>query len=274
MTSTAVTPAVPVTVNFYASTEGVLTVVLLQGDTHLEMVTVPVTEGQQTYVWQTDLYTKLGIADGGASLTLMLTDGEDYNSNEEHIAITLSGFTAPETEQPAAEATEIPAEPSAEPAAEETIAPAEATEEPAEEVVEEIVFDTEGEVIEEEEIPEETEVPAEEASGETVFTPAYGSPYQKEEPLNYWNMPLDITDEAAVWEVLMQPMTILYSNVDKAERTQVVLRAEPSDDSEGVGVVTRMNQGVHVLETLDNGWSLIEAYSSSFMSGTCWCRAM
>jgi len=258
LSSDTATPATPVTVDFYASSEGILTVGLLQGEDHLEMVTVPVNEGQQSYVWQTDLYTQLGIADGEASLTLMLTDGEDYNSNEEHIALALSGFTAAvpeETEIP--EATE---EPTAEP-----------TEAPVEEVVEEILFDAEGDIVEDEEIPEENEPeatvePVEEPAGETVFTPAYGSPYQKEEPLNYWNMPLDITDEAAVWDVLMQPMTILYSSKDKAERTQVILRAEPSDDSEGVGVVTRMNQGVHVLETLDNGWSLIEAYSSSFKS--------
>ena len=279
LSSDTATPAAPVTVDFYASTKGILTVGLLLGEDHLEMVTVPVTEGQQSYVWQTDLYTQLGIADGDASLTLMLTDAEDYNSNEEHIAITLSGFSAAAAEEPTTvpEATAEPIateEPAAEPTAEPAEEPiAEPTEEPAEEVVAEIIFDADGDIVADEDTteeveaePEATEEPAEEPAGETVFTPAYGSPYQKEEPLNYWNMPLDITDEAAVWEVLMQPMTILYSSKDKAERTQVILRAEPSDDSEGVGVVTRMNQGVHVLETLDNGWSLIEAYSSSFKS--------
>ncbi|MBQ8312673.1 MAG: L,D-transpeptidase family protein [Clostridia bacterium] len=254
VSSTAVTPAVPVTVDFYASTDGTLTVGLLQGESHLEMATVPVTEGQQSYVWQTDLYTQIGLADGSAALTLMLTDGEDFNSNEEHIAVTLSGFTAVEpTMEVIPEATEAPAEePTAEPVAELVV----------EEIVEEIIFDADGNIVEDE--PEDTE---EVMAEDTVFTPTLGSPYQPDEPLNYWNMPMDITDEAAVWEVLMQPMTILYSNVDRAERTQTVLRAEPSEDSEAVGVVTRMNQGVHVLETLDNGWSLIEAYSSSFYGG-------
>lgn len=253
VSSTAVTPAVPVTVDFYASTEGTLTVGLLQGESHLEMATVPVTEGQQSYVWQTDLYTQIGLADGSAALTLMLTDGEDFNSNEEHIAVTLSGFVAVEpTMEVIPEAVEATPEPAAE--------PADAVEEAVvEEIVEAIIFDEDGNIVEEE--PEATE---EVTAENTVFTPAMGSPYQPDEPLNYWNMPMDITDEAAVWEVLMQPMTILYSNVDRAERTQTVLRAEPSDDSEAVGLVTRMNQGVHVLETLDNGWSLIEAYSSSF----------
>ncbi|MBE5804787.1 MAG: hypothetical protein E7316_09785, partial [Clostridiales bacterium] len=262
ISSDAVTPAVPVTVSFYASTGGVLTVGLLQDEAHLEMATVPVQEGQQSYVWQTDLYTQLGIADGSASLTLMLTDGEDFNSNEEHIALTLSGFAAAEpTEEPAPQPTDEPTE---EPIPEVTEEPvAEETDEPGEEVVEEIVFDTEGDVLEDEEQLGEEEIP-----GEIVYTPSYGSPYPAGEELNYWNLPMDITDEAAVWEVLMQPMTILYSNVDKAERTQVVLRAEPSEDSEGVGVVTRMNQGVRVIEHLDNGWSLIEAYSSTFKSSS------
>lgn len=253
VSSTAVTPAVPVTVDFYASTDGTLIVGLLQGESHLEMATVPVTEGQQSYVWQTDLYTQIGLADGSAALTLMLTDGEDFNSNEEHIAVTLSGFVAVEpTMEVIPEAVEATPEPAAE--------PADAVEEAVvEEIVEAIIFDEDGNIVEEE--PETTE---EVTAENTVFTPALGSPYQPDEPLNYWNMPMDITNEAAVWEVLMQPMTILYSNVDRAERTQTVLRAEPSDDSEAVGLVTRMNQGVHVLETLDNGWSLIEAYSSSF----------
>lgn len=239
------TPEAPVTVDFYASCNATLTVGLLQGGTHLEIATVPVTEGQQSYQWQTDLYTQLGIADGTAFLTLQLTDEENFNSNEEHLSLTLSGF------EPAATPTAEPAEaPTAAPSAQ-----------PVEEVVEEIIFDIEGNVLDETPEPAATAEPDE----DTVFTPGYTSAYT-DDKLNYWTLPMDITDEEAVWEVLMQPMTILYSSKDKAERLQVTLRAEPDENSEGVGVVTCMNQGVHVLETLDNGWSLIEAYSSSFKS--------
>lgn len=252
------TPAAPITVNFYASCDGVLTVGLLQGGTHLEIATVPVTEGQQSYQWQTDLYTQLGIEDGTAFLTLQLTDGEDFNSNEEHLSLILSGFTAVEpTAEPALEPSD---EPTAEPAAEFTAEPIAL---PVEEVVEEIIFDIDGNVVEN--TPESAATA--EPTGDTVYTPSYSSPYT-DESLNYWTLPMDITDEEAVWEVLMQPITILYSSKEKAERLQVTLRAEPDESSEGVGVVTCMNQGVHVLETLDNGWSLIEAYSSSFKSST------
>lgn len=251
LSSDVATPAAPVAVDFYASCGGTLTVGLLQGGTHLEIATVPVAEGQQSYQWQTDLYTQLGIADGTAFLTLQLTDDEDFNSNEEHLSLTLSGFEP--DQEPTAEPSAQPMEPAAEPTAAPSL-------EPAEVVVEEIIFDIEGNVV------DETPVPAtEETAGETVFTPSHTSSYT-DETLNYWTLPMDITNEEAVWEVLMQPMTILYSSKDKAERLQVTLRAEPDEDSEGVGVVTCMNQGVHVLETMDNGWSLIEAYSSSFKS--------
>lgn len=77
---------------------------------------------------------------------------------------------------------------------------------------------------------------------------------------DYWTLPMDITDEAAVWDVMMQPITVLEGNQKLAYK----LRSEPRDDAEAVGEITYDSQGVRVLETLDSGWSLIEAYSSSF----------
>ena len=58
----------------------------------------------------------------------------------------------------------------------------------------------------------------------------------------------------------MQPITILDGN----EKLAYKLRARPEDAAEPVGEITYSSQGVRVLETLDNGWSLIESYSSSF----------
>ncbi|MBR2288781.1 MAG: L,D-transpeptidase [Clostridia bacterium] len=100
-----------------------------------------------------------------------------------------------------------------------------------------------------------------------VFTPAYGSPYT-DEASNFWTLPMDITDEAAVWEMLTSPITVLDNGKKNAEKTQVVLRAAPDENAEGVGVVTCISQGVHVLETLENGWTLIECYSSSFKASS------
>ncbi len=76
----------------------------------------------------------------------------------------------------------------------------------------------------------------------------------------YWETPMDIRDEKAVWDMLMAPVTVVKGN----QKTQQVLYSEPDESSAPVGDVTRDSQGLHVLETRDDGWSLVETYSSSF----------
>ena len=100
--------------------------------------------------------------------------------------------------------------------------------------------------------------------GENGFTPAHTSPYRgKDATLNYWTLPMDITDEEAVWKALTAPITVLDNGKKNAEKLQVIIRSAPSEESDGVGMVTCISQGVHVLERGEE-WSLIECYSSSF----------
>ena len=80
------------------------------------------------------------------------------------------------------------------------------------------------------------------------------------QPDCFWETPMDYTNTQAVWAMLTAPMTVIEGNF----RTQTYLYAEPSEDSKAIGVITRASQGVHVLEHLDNGWTRIECYSSSF----------
>ncbi len=94
--------------------------------------------------------------------------------------------------------------------------------------------------------------------------PADYSPYPSDGTLSYWTLPMDLSDEAAIWEVLMQPITVLKGNEKQAYK----LRAEPDDKSQAVGEVTYSSQSVRVIKTLDNGWSLVESYSSSFHDST------
>lgn len=108
-------------------------------------------------------------------------------------------------------------------------------------------------------LPEAAERPA----GKFV-SPADFSPYPSNGELNYWTLPMDISDEALIWEVMMQPITVLKGNQKSAYK----LRARPEDGAEPVGEITYDSQGVRVLETLDNGWSLVESYSSSFHDST------
>ena len=43
-------------------------------------------------------------------------------------------------------------------------------------------------------------------------TPAEGSPYKCNHEVCYWTTPMGYTDEAAVWEMLIQPITVLDAN--------------------------------------------------------------
>ena len=76
----------------------------------------------------------------------------------------------------------------------------------------------------------------------------------------YWETPMDIRDMEAVWAMLQSPITV----IDGGQKDTFYLLAEPEEGAERVGEVTGASQGVHVLETLENGWSYVECYSSSF----------
>ncbi len=83
------------------------------------------------------------------------------------------------------------------------------------------------------------------------------------EETSYWTYPIGELDEAALWEIMMQPMTVIDGNQTLVYR----LRKTPDDSQKKdnvVGEITYASQGVHVLETLDNGWTLVEAYNSSY----------
>lgn len=75
----------------------------------------------------------------------------------------------------------------------------------------------------------------------------------------YWQMTQGEMDEEIVWQVLMQPLTVLSGG----QREQIRVRARPEKAcQEYTGVVTCASQGVHVLRK-EGDWTLIEAYSSA-----------
>lgn len=92
------------------------------------------------------------------------------------------------------------------------------------------------------------------------ITPALRSEYHPEHENCYWCTPMDITDEAAVWAMLTAPITV----VDIDQMKQTVIYEEPDENSKQIGVVTGQSQALHVLETLNNGWTKVETYSTSF----------
>ncbi len=101
------------------------------------------------------------------------------------------------------------------------------------------------------------------ALGNSEMYPAYDSMYPTG-ILSYWTLPFDITNEEAIWTVLMQPMTVVNG---KNEKEQVYIYAEPSTSSKPIAEVTCLSQGLRVISE-KNGWSLVEGYSSSFAGST------
>lgn len=223
-----VTPETPLRVSFTASQRGALNWSVCDSAMKIAypLDGIAVEAGPCELTWDGTLSDGSTLPDGAYIFTLLLIDETGFESNEERLPVTVAGFAqSPPMEMPA---------PTATPAPTDTPQPT-ATDTPT---------------------PMDTPQPAAVRS----FTPSYRSTDTSDTSLNYWTLPMDITDEAAVWEVLMQPITVVGGH----QQAFIYVRSEPSDDAEAVGEITCASQGVHVLETLDNGWSRIEAYSSSF----------
>ncbi len=96
----------------------------------------------------------------------------------------------------------------------------------------------------------------------SAITPAYRSSVHPEPEHEdcYWCTPMDLGDDDAVWRMLTAPMTVVDIDMNK----QTVIYAEPDENSEPIGMVTGQSQGLHVLETRDDGWTWVETYSTSF----------
>ena len=110
-------------------------------------------------------------------------------------------------------------------------------------------------------VPALTEIVSivENSNSETPHSPSDFSSHTCSHESCFFTLPMGVMDEAAIWEAMMQPITVV-----KGEQRQVVkVYEKPDKNSEAVGEVTCDSQGLHVLETLNNGWTLVEAYSSS-----------
>lgn len=76
----------------------------------------------------------------------------------------------------------------------------------------------------------------------------------------YWTTPMDITDEAAVWEMLMAPVTVVAGH----QKAQSYLLESPDESAAIAGEVTNASQSIHVLAQTEDGWTLAQTYCSAF----------
>ena len=236
------------TVDFYASVEGLLTVGVYRGNVWSLLENRSVSGGMNQIVWDAS-----AMKEGTTALTLTLTDATGFSSNEEHISVSPEEFGVVFA-TPVPTATPEPIEYVLTPVQVLTGEPL-----PGDEWDATIDIDhAEAEEAVAEPEPTATPVPVE----EIVYTPSYGSAYpltEKDEG-TYWGTPMDITDEEAIWTMLTSPFTY-YDATHKGQRK---IYAEPDTESRQIGVITGSSQAVRVIETLDNGWTLIETYSSTF----------
>lgn len=232
------------TVDFYASVDGLLTIGWWRGSVWTLLENRQISAGANRIEWDASAIT----ADASA-LTLTLTDGTGFSSNEEHIRIDAADFGVTFAEP----------DPTAEPAQAVLTPVAMPTDEPSDTALD-TVMDMEGSEAQADPSVVEADEPA--PAEEVIYTPSFLSPYpltEKDEG-TYWGTPMDITDTEAIWTMLNAPITVY----DADYRGQKRVYAQPDTSSRVVAVVTGGSQGVRVLETLDNGWSLIELYSSTF----------
>ncbi len=245
------------TVDFYASVEGLLTVGLWSGNVWQLLENRNVSGGMNRITWDASQMTE-----NTTDLTLTLTDPAGFSSNEEHIRVSPEDFGIVfATEVPQPTPTEAVITPI--PAATATPAPVEETPAPEDTAAEGLDDQIQIGHDDAEQAPPEAEaspVPAQ--TLDVVFTPSYGSAYPitEKDAGTYWGTPMDITDEAAIWEMLTAPITVY----DYSHRGQRKIYAEPNTNSRTVGVVTGSSQGIRVIEKYDNGWALVECYSSTF----------
>ena len=281
-----VTSETPLELILSASVDGVITWGLIRDGVWTILSSMSVYAGENTVRWDGTVAGQ-PLPDGEYIFTVTLTDHSGFDSTEEHLPVTIAGLI------PVAEdeinPDDLPEEGEDDEFADEDMNPDDLPEEgEGDEFADEdmnpddLPEEGEGDEFADEDLnpddlPEEgegdefaEELPVlEDAAAETVFTPSYGSPYafESDDP-TYWNTPMDVTDVERIWAMIQSPMTVVDNGKKNAEKTQVILREEPDEDSLGVGVVTCITQGVRVIETLDNGWSLIECYSSSFHDNT------
>lgn len=231
------------TVDFYASVDGLLTIGWWRGSVWTLLENRQISAGANRIEWDASAIT----ADASA-LTLTLTDSTGFSSNEEHILIDAADFGITFSEP----------DPTAEPAQTVLTPVAMPTEDPSDAALD-TVMDMESSEAQADASSVEADEPAPEA---IIYTPSALSPYPLTEADEgtYWGTPMDITDTEAIWTMLNAPITVY----DADYRGQKRVYAQPDTSSRVVAVVTGGSQGVRVLETLDNGWSLIELYSSTF----------
>ena len=219
-------------IEFDSSAAGTVTATLMNlsdGTEHSELGQIPVKEGHGILRWDGRLSETETLSAGPWGIVLRLTDGAGNESAAQMIAFDVeAGENAPAADPKVADPKDEPAGDDAK-AADET----------------------------EKATPAPTKTPAPEATKKPVPT---AKTYWEMNPDDY-----DLTDpehQQAIWDIMMQPITVL----DKDQREHVYptyeAGAELRPRTNIAGELHGTSQGVNVLSENQDGYTLIEAYSN------------
>lgn len=231
------TPGKPLSIGYKAEAAGTLALVACMRDGNAEetVLEAEVAAGSGSVAWD-GMLDGVPAAPGNWIIQLTLVDGEGARSQPKSVEVTVADIGAAQVWG---------------------IDQAEASGDPQQR---------------EEEEPAETPEPARRQSvdraslepGEDRQLSTFPDPHE----LCSWSLDIDRiniydpVDQAKIWEVLMQPVTVL----DVKAKDHVYPLVSPDADPKNIDNLTGQLHGrtaaVHVLETLDNGWSLIEAFST------------
>ena len=96
---------------------------------------------------------------------------------------------------------------------------------------------------------------------------APGTAAKGETAPTYWSLTMgDLSNEQAIWQSMMQPITVLDDGKHTGKETYKLRRTPDSSAARDniIGEVTYKSQGVHVLDTTEDGWAHVEVYNTSY----------
>ena len=203
-----------------------------------EILIATVPAGSLLIPWDGSMQDGQPDLQGTVTVSLMLEGEDGFLSNPHHLIVTV------ESQESNPQAQSI----------EDMQVGAPDAEDPSIEAVEDIQVIGEAENIE--------DVPSEDAYHYKI--PTHEDVAQEQWGTSYWALPVGDWDEEKIWQVMMQPITVVEGG---DQRQTYKLRKTPDKDNSRdniVGEITFVSHGVHVIDTLDSGWSLVETYNSSY----------
>ena len=246
LTSAAVriAPGMPMSVNLQASCEGTLEIRLQEDETLLG--TAPVSAGTNS-VSVSLSQNGLPLPDGSYPISLTLVGNDGASSASRRLTLKIQQDAKPGDPTPSPAPSPTP-EPTAEPEPDPWKL---SVRRPVSSLSQLSSF-----------------TPVQNTEDLSLAHPVYaGRLKAKEDENSYWTMELgNLEDEQAIWDIMMQPITVLDDHKHSGKETYKLRKTPDSSTARDnvVGEVTYRSQGVHVVENLDSGWSLVEVYNTSY----------